>query len=272
MEKIKMRRFMSSFCKLLSTGGVTRDRLAFRRVAGLLTVAGLVALAPILAKEPVEGKAKPANRTTAAEAAEHADAAAIPECLEKLNLTSEQQSQVKEIIHNYDGSLGMVWKQFSARYMQTICTETALMAAIEDNLSDAQRQQVRDQRRKTAQHEKAVAATDTKVNQAAVKPNEEAKKPGDAAEEGIVAAGVSLTDEQEAAADKVQEKYRAQLRSMNRDIQGLHTRLLSLEADKLVEIEKVLTKEQLTQLRAARMNPPVAMKVANNRAEPSKTE
>jgi hypothetical protein len=61
-----------------------------------------------------------------------------------------------------------------------------------------------------------------------------------------------LTPEQEDAADKIQQKYAGRLRSLNRDIQGLHTRLVSLEADKLVELEKLLTPEQLAQLREAR--------------------
>ena len=52
------------------------------------------------------------------------------------------------------------------------------------------------------------------------------------------------------------------LRSLNRDIQGLHTRLVSLEADKLVEIEKVLTKDQLAQLREHRQSAPAVPKVA----------
>lgn len=146
------------------------------------------------------------------------------------------------------------------------------MAAIEDNLSEPQRVQVRVQRRKTAQHEKVMAATSTKVNQAKITPNEDSAKPGEAAEEGIAAAGVTLTDEQEAAADKVQDKYRSQLRSMNRDIQGLHTRLVSLEADKLAEIEKVLTKDQLVDLRKHRLNAPVAPKLALNKAEPTKAD
>ena len=143
-----------------------------------------------------------------------------------------------------------MWQQFGSRYMQAIVMETSLLAAIEDNLTEAQRLQVRDQRHKTAKYEKAVAATNTKLNQAAITKNEETTKPASDAAEELATAGVSLTDEQEAAADKVQEKYRSQLRSLNRDIQGLHTQLLSLEADKLVEIEKLLTKDQLARLRA----------------------
>ncbi|MBC8117308.1 MAG: hypothetical protein H7062_23170, partial [Candidatus Saccharimonas sp.] len=215
---------------------------------------------------------KPTNKGAAIQGKAHSESAAIPECLEKLKLSAQQQDQIKEIVRNYDASLGAVWKQFGDRYMQTIAMESSLLAAIEDNLTDGQRQQVRDQRRKTAQHEKAIAATSTKVNQATVKPNEETTKPATADEEVLSHIGVSLTDEQEAAADKVQEKYHSQLRSLNRDIQGLHTRLVSLEADKLVEIEKVLTKEQLAQLRTNRQNAPATPKVAISRTERTKTE
>ncbi len=289
-----MRHSMTGSRNMQSNGAATLHRLSFRRVSSLLTVAGVLAVAPAFAKDPAATEVKPTNKAPAIRAQaqpaakgtevrpnnkglttpDHAPSAtaAIPECLEKLNLSPQQQDQIKEIVRNYDGSIGVVWKQFSDRYMQAICLETSLMAAIEDNLTDSQRQQVREQRRKTAQHEKLVAATSTKVNQAKVEPNEETTKPANAAEEGIAAAGVSLTDEQEAAADKVQEKYHSQLRSMNRDIQGLHTRLVSLEADKLTEIEKVLTKEQLAQLRLNRQNAPAAAKVAISRTEPAKSE
>ncbi len=267
-----MSRSMTGIRNVQSNGVVTQCRLSFRRVSSLLAVAGVMALAPAFAKDPAATEVKPTNKGAAVQAKAHSESAAIPECLEKLKLSTQQQDQVKEVIHNYDQSIGVVWKQFSDRYMQAICMETALMAAIEDNLTEAQRGQVREQRRKTAQHEKAVAATSTKVNQAAVKKGEETTKPESVAEEGIAAAGVTLTDVQEAAADKVQEKYHSQLRSMNRDIQGLHTRLVSLEADKLTEIEKILTKEQLAQLRTNRQNAPTAPKVAISRTEPTKSE
>lgn len=58
-------------------------------------------------------------------------------------------------------------------------------------------------------------------------------------------------------------------RSLNRDIQGLHTRLVSLEVDKLVEIEHVLTKEQLRQLREIRQNVPITPKLAAGRTGPA---
>jgi hypothetical protein len=191
---------------------------------------------------------------------------AIPECLEKLNLSQHQQDQVKEIVGDYDADIASVWNQFSVRYRDAIRTETLLLAAIEDNLTDAQRGQVRDQRRKVAQHEKSLAGTNGKPNQATT-------VPASAVEESSAVVGVSLTPEQEAAADKIQERYLGRLRSLNRDIQGLHTRLVSLEADKFVQIEKVLTKDQLKQLREIRQNaPPSVMNAAANTNVATKTE
>lgn len=234
-----------------------------------ITCASALALAPAFAKDPVEAEGKSSSKGKSAQPDKvhgHAAHVAIPESIEKLKLSKEQHDQVKEIVHNYDVSIDLVWKQFSSRYMQTIKLESALLAAIEDDLTEAQRQKVRDQRRKTAQHEKAVAGTNDK-------PNQETAKPESAVEQEIGLTGVLLTTEQEATADKVQEKYQSHLRSLNRDIQGLHTRLVSLEADKLVEIEKVLTKEQLVLLRESRQHAPAAPKViAASKSDSKKAE
>ncbi len=269
-----MRHSMTGSRSVQSNGVVSRHRFTLKGVTALLAVAGVMALAPAFAKDPAAAEVKPTSKAPAIHAHinAHADSVAILDSLETLKLSAAQHVQIKEIVHSYDRSIGVVWKQFSERYMQTISMETTLLAAIEDNLTESQRTQVRDQRRKTAQHEQAVAATSTKVNQAPVTKDEESTKPANSADEGIAAAGVTLTDAQEAAADKVQEKYHSQLRSMNRDIQGLHTRLVSLEADKLAEIEKVLTKDQLAQLRASRQNAPAAPKVAMSRKESAKSE
>ena len=146
-----------------------------------------------------------------------------------------------------------MWKQFSDRYLETIRTEATLLSAIEDNLTETQRQQVRDQRCRVAQHEKALAKTNAEGK-------EETAQPVSAVAEEIAIVGVPLTSDQEAAADAVQEKYLSRLRSLNRSVEGLHNRLVSLEADKLVEIEKVLTKDQMKQLCQIRQSaPPTAL-------------
>jgi uncharacterized membrane protein len=220
-------------------------------------VAGAVSLAPTVAQERADKVGLPAKAASAS--------VAIPTCLASLTLTSQQQEKTKEIVREYDADLVSVWKQFGDRYLETIRTESSLLAAIEDNLTEPQRNQAREQRRKTAQHQKVLAGTD-------VKPNQATAKPASAVEDEIAITGISLTPEQEAAADTLQQKYLSHLRSLNRDIQGLHTRLVSLEADKLVELENVLTKEQLTQLREFRQNAPVAAKVATSRTTPANTK
>ena len=243
-----MRRLFSVFSKTEAGSGSMMTAETLRRTACLVAVGGVLALAQAFANEPVLTESKPA----------------IPECLEKLKLTPPQQVQIQEVIRKYDASLDLVWKQFGDRYLTTVRTEVALLAAIEDNLTEAQRTKVRDERRKVAHAEKALEGTNQKPNQATARPI-------DAITKEIDAVGVSLTSAQEVAADKIHEKYLGQLRSLNRDIQGLHTRLVSLEADKLVEIEKVLTKEQLAQLRDSRLTVTPAARVTST-IKSSKTE
>lgn len=234
------------------------DFRMFSRGAITLAIANLLTLTPAFAQAPAATQTGPRAKAAST-------TVALPACLEKLTLSAQQQGQIKEIVQDYDTDLASVWKQFGDRYLETIRTEASLLAAIEDNLTEAQRKQVRDQRRKTAQHQKTLAGTD-------VKPSQATAKPASAVEEEIAIVGISLTAKQEEAADKLQEKYLSHLRSLNRDIQGLHTRLVSLEADKLVEIEKVLTKEQLVQLQEFRQNAPVAPKVTAARSEPATTK
>ena len=174
---------------------------------------------------------------------------ALPPCLAKLDLAPQQQAKIQEIVRDYDADVASVWKQFSGLYLETIGTEATLLSAIEDNLTPSQRQQVRDQRRRVAQHEKALAGT-------SVKAKHETAKPASAVENELAIVGVPLTPEQEEAANAVQEKYLGRLRSLNRRIQGLHNRLVSLEADKFAEIEKVLTKDQLERLCKIRQSAP----------------
>ncbi|MEO8494572.1 MAG: hypothetical protein ABI614_05855 [Planctomycetota bacterium] len=233
-------------------------KVDFRRFAlsGMaVAVVSVLTLAPALAEDPA---VKPRLQAPPHDVA-------IPSCLESLSLSPQQQDQIQKIVRDNDTNLASVWKQFGQRYLETVRTEAMLLAAIEDNFTEPQRMQVRQQRRKTAQHQQAVAGTDLKPNQATTKPES-------AVEEEIGIVGVSLTAEQEEAADKLQEKYLSRLRSLNRDIQGMHTRLVSLEADKLVQIEEVLTTDQLAQLREIRQNAPAAANVATGRTSPSKTE
>ena len=238
------------------------NQITFKRAACLLALAG-VGFTFASAKEPADDNQPNARNKRSATAPIAADAA-IPACLEKLKLSPPQQTEVKAIMLKYDGSIHAVWTQFSEKYMTQVETEVALLAAIEDHLTEAQRSTVRDERRRVAHDEKATQSTKTR-------PNQSTAKPADAAEGAAAPAGITLTSEQEATAESIHEKYVGRLRSLNRDIQGLHTRLVSLEADKLVEIEKTLTKEQLVQLREGRQSVPVVAKISSTEKS-SKTE
>ncbi len=221
------------------------------RVCGsLLAVGGLLVVGAAIAQE-AGSEGKPANRRQSAPAQANAESHELPACLEVSQLTSEQRGEIQKIMSGYDEDISAVWKQFSDRYRETVRTEALLLTAIEDNLTEAQQQQVREQRRRVAQREKSL--TGTKAT-----PNQATDKPESAVEEQLAIVGVSLTEEQESAADKIQEGYLSRLRSLNRDIDGFHTRLVSIEADMFVEVEKVLTQDQLQELREIRQNAPSA--------------
>lgn len=218
------------------------------QIAAAFAVTSLLALSPSLAEERAKSVEKPQTEA-------ESTPSAMPPCLQSLTLTMPQQEQIRAIVAEYDADITSVLAEFTDRYRTALKSEAELLCAIEDNLTDAQRTQVRAERRKTAQHQKSLAGTETR-------PNQSVNPARSAVEAELIMATVALTPEQEAAADKLQEKCLGHLRSLHRDIQGLHTRLVSLEADKLVAIEAVLTKEQLQQLRDERQNHPVAPAVA----------
>lgn len=253
------RNYLARSSRQLSDNTQLSTRLL--RFSSLLAVASILTANSVFAAEPSDTRIKAANPPAAARNNAHSDAAAIPECLMKLNLTAKQQEQIEGIIREYDHSIDMVWDKFRERYMKTVAVETAQLAAIEDHLTDAQQKQIREHRRMTAQHKNIsvrtneVPHTTAKVDLSSDKSDKSDKsadKPAGEVNVDVANVGVTLSQEQEATADKIHQKYRPHLRAMNREIHNLHNRLVSLEASKLTEIEQVLTKEQLTQLRANR--------------------
>jgi len=186
----------------------------------------------------------------------------LPACFEKLNLTKEQTSQARDIVRKYDAKIDDTWKEFSDKYMETIRTEVDLLAAVEDNLSESQRASARKERhriahlerkaRHKAENNKTASSNDNKDNKSTDQSSNAKPETVDIAVIGNN--GVVLTIEQEDLADRIHHKYVHRLRSLNRDIHILHAQLISLEADKLVELEKILTKEQLDHLRKDRQS------------------
>jgi hypothetical protein len=263
MEKIHMRHSNFMFNQSPSTRKMTR--LVFRRAICLSALSGLLTFTAASAKEPANGDAKANTRIKQAAAEDATAEATLPACLEKLKLTDEQQTQAKEIVGKYDEKIDAVWLQFRERYMETVKTEVSLLTAIEDNLTEPQQMKVREQRRRTAHTEQAAPNTSEKSNRGA-------SKPADPAKQEIAAVGITLTSEQEAAADKVHQNYKGHLRSLHREVQALHARLVSLEADQVVEIEKILTKDQLAKLREERQTVSVDAKLSSKEKASTKTE
>ena len=242
---------------------------SFFKVSSLLAAAGVLALTTASAKDPAAVDVKGAGKAAAKSAA-----SVMPECLAKLQLTEEQQKQVADIISESSGAHARMWAQFSERYVQMIAAESAMLAAIEDNLTEQQQAQVRTHRRKTAHQGRTVVTTTTTTTTeaGATDAATSTAKPTTDVEGDLAKEGVMLTPEQAEASDKVQEMYHSNLHVLHREIQDLHARLLALEADKLVEFEKILTKAQFAQLRKQRSEAPAPLKLAKIVAQPSKAE
>jgi hypothetical protein len=157
----------------------------------------------------------------------------FPQVLEKLQLSAQQRSDVEAILRKHDAAFAIAWQEFTACYQQTLKAEAFLLTAIEDGFTDTQRKQAQDLRRKTT----------TPVSTPA---SDSAKAP--ATGDKATPTGVALTPEQIAAVGKLQEKYHIHLGPMSRDIQACHGRLLAIEMEKFIDIEKLLTPEQVKML------------------------
>src|SRR5262245_19205475 len=196
-----------------------------------LAVISVVMFAFVIAPLIASAQDKSNRGSASTQSSNQTSEVALPHWTEKLNLSAQQQQQARAIIRDDDAKVAAAWQQFTECYQQTVKIEAVLLTAIEDNLTETQLNQARDLRRKTAQSESAAA--------------------------GNSASLIMLTAEQEAAADKVNAKYVSRLRLLNRNITSLHNRLVSLEADKIVEIEKILTKPQLQTLSEIRQEAPL---------------
>jgi hypothetical protein len=207
----------------------------------------------------------------------------LPAALENLKLSSQQRDQIQGIVREYDSDLDSAWQEFSDRYLQAVGMEASMLAAIEENFNDTQRKHIHKQRHKRAmsgksaskddKNEKGTIKTDAgnaKKATGTAKSNEEKGDDADVVEE-VVIVGVSLTPDQQAAADNVHSKYFDRLRTLDRDIEHLHSRLVALETERLVKIEKILTKDQLAQLRKHHQTSQ-AEKVSSGKGGATKTE
>jgi hypothetical protein len=249
--------------------GILRRRSTMYRTplvpAALLAIATLGMALAGAKDQPQTSKSNSASEKSAAPAGAGTklDESTFPAAFDKLQLSEEQRRQVRQVQDKYNAELDGVWKQFTGRYLETISLESTLLAAIEDGLTDVQRAHVRKQRAHTAHSERQNARRDVKEALDNRKPQSDDKQT-DPVDEELIVVGITLTPEQERAADKIQAGYFHRLRDLQRDIHRLHMRLLSLESDKLVEIEKILKKEQLSQLRQERQIPPAGAQSAES--------
>jgi len=231
----------------------------------------MLTVTPLLMAKDPEGSPSANRRDESAKPGE------LPACLKKLNLSDDQKTKATEIVRKYDEKTDRAIKRFSDQYLETIRTEVALLTAIEDHLSDAQRDGLRSQRRKTAHSENDADQTDAEAHgdrnpaqadgrtkqtndgegRTAVKTNPQDRNSAvviEQVDEVVFGNGLTLTVEQEAIADQITNKHVRHLRSLHRRIHAIHNRLIALEADKLAELEKLLTKDQLKQLREERQS------------------
>lgn len=158
--------------------------------------------------------------------------------LERLKLTADQKEKIKKICKDSESEREATWKAFGIRYREAVAIEASMLAAIEDNLSDAQRKNIREHRRRHRHHSDA-AAGDAQRN---------ANSKGAVVEE-ITIIGVTLSPEQEDAAETLRDRYSDRLQDLSGLIEDLHARLVGLETERLLEVEGVLTKEQREELR-----------------------
>jgi|SRR5579872_102180 len=257
-----MRQSGSRYWYFMSRQTPVPMRSTIGRVAGLLAGILCLLLTVGFAKEPALNEDGSNSKASVPGAAAEG---AIPACLTKLNLTQTQEAQAKEIARKFDTKLDATWNEFGKKYMETVRTDVALLAAIEDNLTDQQRTYARSQRHKLAHGEKAREGTSGKTPSSTV-------KVADPIEQEISGVAISLTAEQEGIADRIHQQYLGRLRGLNRDIQTLHSRLIALEADKLAELEKLLTKEQLSQLRETRQSANSSERITSSEKKATKSE
>ena len=170
----------------------------------------------------------------------------IPKFILDLKLSAEQQEKIQATIQKSDAQIAEAWDEFQAQITKSVMMEALVLAAIEDGLSDVQRESVREQRSR-------IYKTTPSSNE---KPKTSPKKAPDDADAETQIVGIALSSAQQAEADKVHSNYADRLKALRDETHALHWRLVALEAEKLASVEKLLTVPQLQLLREGRKNPP----------------
>jgi len=197
----------------------------------------------------------------------------IPEALQKLNLSEKQKDQIRDIEKKYDSRFEDAWKRFDEAHLQIVGAEATLNAAFEDQLNDSQKQKLRDMRKKDAEESKRNDQSASNKSQperrTALKPESgnSQGKDNSSQPQGIILYEVTISGSpeqmrelglegnQQQQCDKVCQQFHSKLRHEWRELHAAHRQLVQIETEKLEQIEKVLTKDQLQDLRQQRSKP-----------------
>ena len=181
--------------------------------------------------------------------------AELPKFILDLKPSAEQQEKIQASIQKSDAQIAEAWNEFQTHTVQSVIMEALVLAAIEDGLSDVQRESIREHRSRTYKTLPSVSETQ----------KTSAKKTPENPESETLVVGIALSPAQQAEADKVHSNYADRLKALREETHGLHWRLVALEAEKIASIEKLLTAPQLQQLREGRKSPPPAVAHAKTR-------
>jgi hypothetical protein len=258
-------------------------------LCALLAVPGLFAddqnqdKAQSQSKSSSSTKATDESKTT--DTSTSTDKASLPACLKEIDLSQDQKDKIRMAISKSQTQLEQLRKEFDSMHLQAVELEATMVAAIEDGLSDMQRERLRQQRRKTQiegtntgasnngnstdrdkANGKSGANATTQRQTTGNKPATSNRQPagrnatsrpakgenaaGD--DEEVLIIGVALSPEQQSQADDVSNAYDQELQTIWRQLQEIHMQMVAVEADKMTTIEQKLSEDQLKQLRASR--------------------
>jgi hypothetical protein len=215
----------------------------------------------------------------------------LPKAIEKLDLEQQQKQQIKQVLENNREELQQAWTQFHRKHMQAVALEAALVASLEGQLTDTQREQFREGRaeasRRSQHHSQSNDARtnrrDEQSNQnrnASGAQQQQSQQQSDPSQRGRqseqasrasqdnanalfiavirpVHAGLDqaqLSESQKSECQTCTSKYSGKLQQIWSDIHELHTEMVRIEADKMTQIAQVLNKDQLQQLQEALQN------------------
>ncbi len=230
----------------------------------------------------------------------NAQQAQIPKMLKSLDLSDEQEQQIKQICARFDNELSQAADKFDKLHKQAVMLEAAWASALESQMDDTQKQKFRQEREKAKREgtrsevyyrgepsesqqpgqqrpqpeRQGQPAQPERQNQQA---QPESQRPGQAArpaQQGTQptaqtptgqASGrlliititsprqyytsAGLSEEQQRKCDKLCEAFHQEIGATWKQLHSLHQQMVKTEMEKMSAIEKVLTKEQLEQLK-----------------------